>query len=130
MRYPLNIILSYVNINSIRNKFTDLGFLIRDYFDIITIAETKLDQSFPSSEFALAGYQFPPFRADFKADSGGLLTFVKNDIPARQLDQFKFDPSVQVITIELNIKKEKWLINDFLRDRLTSFYFYSNRPCC
>ena len=56
LKYPLNILISYINVNSIQNKFTDLALFIGENFDIITIAETKLDDSFPSSQFFLPGY--------------------------------------------------------------------------
>lgn len=74
---PNNLLISYLNINSIRNKFSDLRSLIGNTFDIITIAESKLDDSFPSSQFYLPGFQFPPFRLDCTAHSGGLLTYIK-----------------------------------------------------
>ena len=40
-----------------RNKFTDL--LIDGNVDIVSIAETKLDVSFPSAQFTLEGYHTP-----------------------------------------------------------------------
>ena len=37
-----------LNNNSVRNKFTDLQTIINGNVDIVSIAETKLDASFPS----------------------------------------------------------------------------------
>ena len=49
LTYPRNIVLSYININSVRNKLEYLSMMIRDNIDILVIAETKIDSSFPSS---------------------------------------------------------------------------------
>ena len=38
-----NIILSYLNINSIRNKFDDLELMVNENLDILCIAETKIE---------------------------------------------------------------------------------------
>ena len=46
MKNPKNIIFSYININSIRNKFGSLCDLISKNIDILSVAETKLDPFF------------------------------------------------------------------------------------
>ena len=45
---PQNIIFSYININSFRNKFDNLCDLISKNVDILSVAETNLDPSFPN----------------------------------------------------------------------------------
>ena len=47
------IIIAYLNINSIRNKFELLKCIISDNIDILTIAETKLDSNFTTNQFLL-----------------------------------------------------------------------------
>ena len=98
-----------MNINSIRNKLSDLECLIGDFIDIICVAETKIDGSFPSSQFVLSGFKSPPYRLDVTDKSGGLLTFVKSDIPSRQLSA-SLPNDVQILSIELNLRKSKWLL--------------------
>ena len=51
-----NITISYLNINSIRNKLNDLKILISDSVDILYIAEYKLHESFLNSEIALKSH--------------------------------------------------------------------------
>ena len=46
-----NVIFSYLNINSSRNKFGDLDKVVDGNIDILCIAETKLDESFPNNQF-------------------------------------------------------------------------------
>ena len=46
---PKNLILTHLNINSLRNKFETIKIIIEDSFDIFLISETKNDNSFPNS---------------------------------------------------------------------------------
>ena len=55
--YPNNVIIGHLNINSIRNKFEMLQFLLADYIDILMISESKLDSTFPSSLFQIYGLE-------------------------------------------------------------------------
>lgn len=110
-KFPKNIILSYLNINSVRNKLSDLGFLIGELVDILSIGETKIDDSFPSSQLYLPNFK-APYRLDITSQSGGLLTFVRN-VPSRKLTDltdFKIPSDIQIITIELNLKNRKRLL--------------------
>ena len=56
---PKNIIFSYININSIRNKFENLCDIVGNNVDVLSIAETKLDSSFPNARFLLPGFHKP-----------------------------------------------------------------------
>ena len=58
LQSPKNIIFSYININSIRNKFGTLCSLILSHVDILSIAETKLDYSFPNAQFLISTNRF------------------------------------------------------------------------
>ena len=59
MKNPKNIIFSYINKNSIRNKFDNLCDLISKNVDILSVAETKLHASFPNSQFLIPGFHEP-----------------------------------------------------------------------
>ena len=118
--------MSYLNINSIRNKFSDLQLFCDKIFDVFTIAETKIDSSYPSAKFKIQGYHFPPFRLDCTESSGGLLTYVKSDIPARQLTKFDLDPSLHILPIELRLRNSKLLVFNIYRpDRIKVDLFLS-----
>ena len=47
---PSRIIFGQININSIRNKFEQLIFIFSNKIDILMVSETKLDDTFPTSE--------------------------------------------------------------------------------
>ena len=49
------VIFSYLNINSIRNKFGDLDKTVDGNVDILCIAERKKNESFPNNQFV---YQY------------------------------------------------------------------------
>ena len=49
------VIFSYLNINSIRNKFGDLDKTVDGNIDTLCIAKTKLEESFPNNRFV---YQY------------------------------------------------------------------------
>ena len=42
------------------------------------VSETKLDNSFPVSQFLIDGYS-PPFRLDRDNNGGGIMLFVRED---------------------------------------------------
>ena len=62
-KYPNNSIIGYLNINSLRNKITDLREkMSKVSLDIVCIDERKLDESFTDSQFHMENYQFLPER--------------------------------------------------------------------
>ena len=102
------ILLGHINLNSIRNKFHTFADLIKGKIDILLISETKIDSSFPSSQFEIHGYT-PPYRIDRTIDGGGLLLYSRQDIPTRMLPSQHFG-KIECIILEINISKKKWLI--------------------
>ena len=93
-----NIIFSYLNINSIRNKFQNLCELVAGNVNILCIAETKLNPAFPNSQFLIPGFH-KPLRIDVSSWRGGLLIYIK-------LTKFKLPINIQIIPFELNLRKE------------------------
>ena len=50
------IIIAHLNINSIRNKIDMLSDIVKNKIDILCITESKLDDTFPLSNFLIAGF--------------------------------------------------------------------------
>ena len=65
------LIFSTLNVNSIPNKLDDIRITIADFVDILVITESKLDQSFPDSQFFINRFS-KPFRKDRNRHGGGL----------------------------------------------------------
>ena len=80
-KYSKNIIFSYLNINSIRNKFDSVRAAIVNYVDIFIAAETKINESFPTAQFAIDGFH-KPLRLDATDKSGCLLVYVRSYLPS------------------------------------------------
>ena len=102
-----NIIFSYLNINSIRNTLGGIRAALVNYIDIFIVAETKINESFPTVQFASDGFH-KPFRLDVKDKSGGLLVYVRSYLPLSQLTKHKISSDIQALTFEINLRKEKW----------------------
>ena len=82
---PIRLIFSYLNIDSIRNKFSNLQQGIKGSVDIPIIAETKIDSSFPTAQFCLSNYHTPDL-PDNNYKGGGILVYIKSNIPICQLN--------------------------------------------
>ena len=57
------MIIAHLNINSISSKFDQPSYQIRTTVDILVVGETKLDDSFPQSQFKISGFS-QPYRLD------------------------------------------------------------------
>ena len=122
---PSNLNFCYLNINSVRNKFTDLKTIINGNVNIISIAETKLDGSLPCAQFILDGYH-TPYRLDVNSKNGGLLVYVKSSIPSRSLSCNEDCNSIQAIPFEINLRKEKWLVISIYRPPSQNSEYFLN----
>ena len=102
------LIFGHLNVNSITNKFEAIKLLIEGNLDIIIISETKLDNSFPVEQFCIEGYN-TPFRLDKNDRSGGILVYIKKDIPLKEILSI-LPENFEGIFIELKIRNKKWLV--------------------
>lgn len=109
------ILFSYLNINSLRNKTNSVNKLILNHVDILCLAETKLDSSFPEGQFGVLGFK-NPIRLDFNKNSGGLLLYARNYLPLRQLKCNLLLPGTECLVLELNLRNSKWLILSIYRN--------------
>ena len=99
------IIFGQLNVNSLRNKFTVLSQIIKNT-DVFLVSETKLDQSFPTTQFEIPGFA-TPYRLDGDKHGGGLMLYVHSDLPSKLI---KSESSYEGFFVKLNLKKLKWLI--------------------
>ena len=104
-----NIIIGNFNINSLPNKFDDLKLIVTGIFDILVITETKLDNSFPDNQFKIDGFSIP-YRLDRNLYGGGVIIYVREDIPSKVLRGFTFPNDIEGIFVEINFRKSKWLL--------------------
>ena len=100
-----------------------MSSLISENVDILIVAETKLDSSFPTAQFLIPGFHYL-FRLEINRLSGGLLVYVKGSIPARALTSFSTPADTQMTVFEINLRKEKWpFVGIYKPPSLNSQYF-------
>ena len=107
--YFKNIVIGHLNINSLVNKFDALKLIIEDRLDILVLVETKLDDSFPEKQFIIEGYT-KPYRLDRNFHGGGVLIYVRKDIPSKELKKHNFSKNIEAMFIEINLRKSKLLL--------------------
>ena len=83
-----------------------LSNIISGKVDILVVSETKLDSSFPVSQFLISGYT-TPYRYDRNCNGGGLLLYIREDIPSKVLSA---NLSIEGLLVEINLRKKKWLL--------------------
>ena len=76
---------------------------IRRRRHILLILETKLDETFPLSRFILEGFN-PPYRLDRTEHGGGLMLFVREDIPIKLLSNVNPSGNIENIFVEINLR--------------------------
>ena len=105
LKYAENLIICHLNINSIKNKFLDFKGLILSDRDICLISETELDDSSQDQQFHVNRYKM--FCKDPNKFGGGLILFVKEKIPCKALNTFRFSEECEIISIDFNISNKK-----------------------
>ena len=78
--------------------------LIKNRIDIILISETKLDNTFPKPQFRIPGYTLP-LRLDRNKNGGGVLLYIRGDIPSKPLTLIY--KGIECIILEITISKKK-----------------------
>ena len=100
------LVFAHLNINSIRNKFELLSEQVRGNVDVLMASETKIDDSFPTGNFLIYGFS-PPYRLARDSKSGGIMWYIREDIPSNLLTIDK-EP-IKSRHVELNLPmKSTW----------------------
>ena len=103
------LLIGNLNINSVSNKFDQLKFFGRDNINIFFITETKLDSTFPTSQFLIKGYS-EPNRFDRNRNGGDVLIYVQEVIPSKSLMDHKLTQDIEKTFVESNVRKNNWLL--------------------
>ena len=104
-----NVIVGLLNVNSIASKFDAIKSIIPGSIDVMIFCETKLDDSYPTAQFVIEGFK-KPFRLDRDSNEGGILIYVRSDIPCSLKRDFNLSEDIEGLFVEINIGKSKWLL--------------------
>ena len=99
------LIIAYLNINSIRNKIDFLRPVVSEYVDVLIIAQKKIDNTFTTSQFIIEGFM-KPFMHDQNRYGGGLLVYVRERAPIKELSSYKPPNHMECGVSELSVKKQ------------------------
>ena len=118
------VIIGNLNINSLPTEFDQLREIVLKYVDALVITETKLDYIFLTSQFLVSGFSVP-CRLDRNRNWGGIMIFIRDDIPSRLLTKHVFPDDIEELFTELNYRKVKWLLlgTYHLPSQSDSYYF-------
>ena len=104
-----NVVIGLLNVNSFSSKFDDFKTIISGNVDVMIIVETKLDDSYPSSQFLINGYA-RPIRQDRDKHGGGILLYLRQDIPFKYLEVHTLPGDIEGLFVEINFRKCKFLL--------------------
>ena len=109
LRNVNKVVIGNLNINSLPSKFDQLRQIEVKYVDVLVIMETKLNDTFLTSQFLVTGFSVP-YRLDRNRNWGGIMIFIRDYIPSRVLTNQVFPGDVEGLFIELNFRNVKWLL--------------------
>ena len=95
LRNVNKVIIGNLNINSLPNKFDQLREIVLKYVDVLVVTETKLDDTFLTSQFLVTGFSVP-YRLDRNRNGGGIMIFIRDDFPSRVLTKHVFQMILKV----------------------------------
>ena len=70
------------------------------------ISETKIDDTFPESQFLIESFS-KSFRRDRTAKGGGILLYIREDIPCSWIKETTLNNSFEGFFVELNLRSKK-----------------------
>ena len=73
------------------------------------MAETKLDPSFPNSQFLIPGFH-EPMRLDITSKRGGMLVYIRSSLPSKIMSNFKLPENIQAIPFELEMVEREMVV--------------------
>ena len=113
------LVLAQLNINS----FDSLKYLVKDKIDLLVVTETKLDESFPSTQFSIDGFS-TPVRLDRTSQGGGIIIFIRENISHKGLEKISSDTDDECIFMEITLRNSKWLLIDCYNPEKSRIYNY------
>ena len=126
LRNVNTVMFGNLNINSLPNKFDQLREIVVKYVNVLVITETKLDDTCLTSQFLVTEFSVL-YRLDQNRNGGGIVIFIRDDIPSRVLTKHVFLGNIEGLFIELNFRKAKWLLFETYHPPTQSdSYYFSN----
>ena len=107
LKNPKNVIIGDLNVNSLRNKFTAVGELIKGKIDIGLISETKIYESYPNQQLKINNYK--TVQRDRNSFGGGLIFSINEQTPSKVLTLKSIPRDIEIILLDFRVKHRKWI---------------------
>ena len=101
--------MGHLNINSVKNKFDALTYIIDNNIDLLLISETRIGDSFPIAQFQMKGFSVP-YRYDRNGKGWGLLLHIREDMQSKLLIN-KSKCNIETLSVVVNVRKRKCFLN-------------------
>ena len=98
------LVLGHLNTISLAGKIDERKVLIGKHIDILVLAETKIDSSFPNDQFRIDRF-LVAFRLDCNRFGGGVLTYGNENISCKQLNKQNLSDNTEGNFVEINLRK-------------------------
>jgi hypothetical protein len=136
---PKSLIFSHINLNSLKKEYMApldyfKNILIDGLIDVLCVSETKLNDKIVEKDIDCSP-KFKVYRKDKSSKSGGILAWIRSDIPQQRMYDLEFDcenEHIESMIFELKIKKEIWYVilayknpstsNQLFLDKLSHVY--------
>ena len=80
--------------------------------DVLFIQESKLDDTFPMSQFYVPGFKL--FRNDYKANSGGIMCYIRTELAPQRCTDIEtnvvLSGRIESLAISINFNKQTWIL--------------------
>ncbi len=102
----------HININSLKEKYDNVNeLLVNKYADVLCVTETKLNNEYKTSLYECNDFKL--YRKDKASNSGGMVLWVRSDIPQERIQHSEITSMshhIECFVVKLTVKKEKWYI--------------------
>ena len=102
LQNPNNIVISHLNVNSLRSKFDPVEELVQNKVDICFLSETKINETFPNQQFKTNG-NYKLFCRDRNFHGGCVLCYINENTSSKTVKE------CEIVLIEFSVKTRKWL---------------------
>ena len=131
IKSPHSIIIGHVNVNSLRHKFSYFhDILSKGLLDILCVTETKLDETFCNNQFNCDGFRC--HRKDKSCSSGGIMVWVRSDLPHERILEHEIErPSqdIENIVLLFHLKRKKFHLTCVYKKPSVTNTIFLNSVC-
>ena len=108
LKYAKNFRMGHINANSIAGfKFDEIRlWLESNYFDLLVVTETKIDNIFSNGQFHVNGFRM--LRNDRTRGGGGIAMFIRSNVPFMRAKKLENLTGIETLAVRVKLAKS-WI---------------------